>query len=153
MNTILIDELLTCRDNVASADHWITPFAGALQGLRAADAAWKPSPDERSIWEIVHHVAAWLDWAVRWLGGTDTDVVDWPPVTDTGDDAWRDATARCEALLNALSEKIRVIESDALFEAPTPDVTPTTRLRGIMSMIVHLAYHAGQITKIRERLQ
>jgi hypothetical protein len=38
---------------------WQPPLDGALRGLTAAAAAWKPAPARHSIWQIVRHLILW----------------------------------------------------------------------------------------------
>ena len=151
MNEQAIEGLLTVSDRVSTAGDWVTPLLDALDGVDAAEAAWKPAPEERSIWEIVHHVIAWADWATNFLRGKDTDVTDWPPVMDAGADAWQATRERLNTRLAAFREQIAAIDPNDLFGAPAPEVTPTNRFIAINSILVHNAYHAGQITKLRER--
>ena len=141
--------LVDVFDHVHALERWITPLAVELDGMDAAEAAWKPAPGERSVWEIVRHVTAWTEWVVGFLDGRDTDVTDWPPVERIDADAWREDRARLDAALAAFRERLAAQTPEALSEAPTPAVTPTTRLTGAMSILVHTAYHAGQVTKLR----
>jgi len=39
-------------------------FLGALRGVKADQAAWTPTPDRKSIWELALHIAYW-NYAVR----------------------------------------------------------------------------------------
>ena len=142
----LLATLTTMHRNIVDQESWITPLREILTGLDAEEAAWKPGPDERSAWEIVLHIIAWTDWVVYFLQGEDTDVTDWPLV---GTESWEETRKRLEASLTALSSGIAALTLEALFASPTPSVTPTTRLLGITSILVHNAYHAGQLTKLR----
>lgn len=146
-----VDDLLTVHDHISTAGHWITPLREALDGVTAAEAAWKPAADERSIWEITLHVTGWTEWAAGFLRGQDTEVTDWPPVATGEAAAWEAARARLDAALEAFRAGIAARTPDDLFVAPTPAVTATSRFVGIQSILVHNAYHAGQITKLRER--
>jgi hypothetical protein len=140
--------LATVNENIVSQDVWMTPLREILQGVDADEAAWQPAPGERSIWEIVLHVGAWTDWAVHFLQGTDTNVTDWPPI---GTESWEATQQRLESALTAFGDGIAALSAESLFISPTPQVTPTSRLLGIASILVHNAYHAGQLSKLRER--
>ena len=141
--------LVEVFDHVHVVERWITPLAESLVGADAAEAAWKPGPDERSLWDIVLHVAAWTEWVVAFLDGRDTEVTDWPPLGRTDPAAWEADRQRLDAALAAFRERLAALTPEALAEPPTPAVTPTTRLMGAMSILVHNAYHAGQVTKLR----
>ena len=142
----LLAALTTMNRNIVDQEAWITPLREILLGLDAEEAAWKPSPDERSAWEIVLHILAWTDWVVHFLQGEDTEVTDWPLV---GTESWEETRQRLEASLTAFGTVITSLTPEALFESPTPQVTQTSRLLGITSILVHNAYHAGQLTKLR----
>lgn len=146
--TKLLAALATMNQNIVSQDVWITPLREILASLDAEEAAWQPAPDERSIGEIVLHLGAWTDWAVHFLQGEDTEVTDWPPV---GAQSWLATRDQVEVSLTAFADGIAALTPESLFESPTPSVTQTTRLMGITSILVHNAYHAGQLTKLRER--
>jgi hypothetical protein len=46
-------------------DDWVTPLAEALESITAAQAAARPDPESRSIWEIVLHLAVWNENVVQ----------------------------------------------------------------------------------------
>ncbi|WP_394793573.1 DinB family protein [Armatimonas sp.] len=144
----LLATLTTMHRNIVDTESWITPLRETLNDIEAEEAAWQSAPDERSIWEIVLHVGAWTDWAVHFLQGEDTDVTNWPPV---GTESWTETRQRVETSLTAFGDGIAALSAESLFESPTPSVTPTSRLLGIASILAHNAYHAGQLTKLRER--
>ncbi|WP_395143888.1 DinB family protein [Armatimonas sp.] len=144
----LLATLTTMQRNTVDTEGWITPLRKTLNDIEAEEATWQPAPDERSIWEIVLHVEAWTDWAVHFLRGEDTDVTDWPPV---GTESWAATQQRVASSLAAFEDGIAAVSAASLFASPTPSVTPTSRLLGIASILVHNAYHAGQLTKLRER--
>lgn len=141
--------LVTMADKIATEEAWITPLRAALEEMDAAEAAWKPAPEEASIWEIVRHITAWTDWAARFLQGQDSDVTDWPPVAVMDKTAWEAARQKLWGTLEALRAQIAAADPEILFRPPTPEVTQTTGLVGVASILIHNAYHAGQITKLR----
>src|SRR5579871_7032841 len=50
---------------------WQPPLSGALRGLTAAEAAWKPAPPRHSIWQIVRHLILWKRGVLQeWDGDT-----------------------------------------------------------------------------------
>ena len=51
------------------------PLLVSLQGLTAAQAAWKPSPDRNSVWEIINHIALWKEYFASRLAG---ELLRWP---------------------------------------------------------------------------
>jgi hypothetical protein len=149
----LIADLVRASDNISISDSWITPLGQALDGLDAAGAAWKPSSDERSIWEIVQHLTSWTDWVVSWLSGIDSEVIDWPPVAATDEASWEAACERLDASLTAFRDRINLLNPDSLLVLPTPEITETNSHLGILSILIHNAHHAGQVVKLRAELE
>jgi hypothetical protein len=147
----LIQALLTSCDNVSSQGQWITSVCATVNAVDVAEAAWKPADEEPSIAEIVGHILAWTEWAVRFLGGQDTEVIDWPPVTTVDPADWEDLRRRLTETLDAFRREIATLSSNALFDVPVPAVTQTNRMLGIQSILVHNAFHAGQITQLHRR--
>src|SRR5215471_18534104 len=55
-----ISILLTIIDQAYDHKSWHgTNLRGSIRGLKAADAALRPSPNRHNIWEIVVHAAYW----------------------------------------------------------------------------------------------
>lgn len=131
---------------------WIHPLGQAVGGLTAAQAAWKPSPQRHSIWQIVRHVIHWKQPMVdRWdgkpvLGGDDLNASDWQQVS--GDEA--DWQADVRRLLDLHQEVRRRVEAadDATLMSPFPGAKQPRALT-IGDMTVHDGYHAGQIRYVR----
>jgi hypothetical protein len=151
VNGELARALLDVSEQVGTAGNWVTPVAEAFEGVSAVEAAWKPTPDERSIWEIANHMIVWTDWAVGFVQGRDTAPVEWPPVGGGDEADWLDTHRRLTDANAALHEQVGRLNDADLFEKPTPEVTETNRFLGIASILVHNAYHSGQVTKLREQ--
>jgi hypothetical protein len=71
---------------------WQPPLSGALAGLTAAQAAWKPAPARHSIWRIVRHLIRWKRGVLQaWDGsppeGAPLAAGDWQEVAG-GDADW-----------------------------------------------------------------
>ena len=55
-----IDHLLGLLDEAYKRAAWHGPnLRGSIRGLTAREAAWRPSAERNSIWEIVVHAAYW----------------------------------------------------------------------------------------------
>ncbi len=149
----LITALLKANDHVSVQGNWIASVHESLKGISAEEAAWKPGPEERSIFEIVLHITVWTDWAANFLRGRDTETTEWPPVTNTDTAAWENARIELDRALSNFRARIAALTAPDLTQIPIPDVTQTNNLTGLLSIIIHNAYHAGQITKLHERWQ
>lgn len=143
--------LVDASDRIALVGNWITSVQDALHSTAVEEAIWKPAHAERSIFEIVLHMTVWTDWAANFLRGHDTETVDWPLVTREDEDAWQDALNDLNRALLAFRTSIGALSPPDLLYAPVPEVTKTTNLAALLSILVHNAYHVGQITKLRER--
>jgi uncharacterized damage-inducible protein DinB len=123
----------------------------ALDGVTAARAAAKPIPAAHSIWEIVHHVAAWEDAVRRRVMGEPvelSDEEDWPPVRETDDAAWTAALERLRAGHQALRRTVSKLSDVRLKEEVAGmDYTHYHLVHGV---IQHDLYHAGQISLLKK---
>ena len=117
-----------------------------LDGVDARRAAARPLKNAHSIWEITLHIAAWKDAVRRRIEGEAVELsgdTDWPPMTDTSEDAWRAANAALERAHRALAETARRLDDRRLLgPVPGRDYDAYFLLHGV---IQHDLYHAGQI--------
>jgi uncharacterized damage-inducible protein DinB len=123
-----------------------------LAGVTAAQAAGRPLPNAHSIWEIALHMATWERVVHRRLQReTVADLPteqDWPPVRDTGEDAWRQAVRDLERANHNLRAAIARSDEARLADmAPGKDHSVYVMLHGI---IQHDLYHAGQIAVLKK---
>jgi len=143
----LIQELLTTYESVHTTEDWIFPLLECVAGLSAEEASWKPAPQERSILEIVLHVISWMDYTVLRLKGQEGVAEDWPSAADTSQSGWEETVAHLKRSCEAFHEQIRSAKMETLLEPqPGMDVSPFWRISAIL---IHNAYHAGQIVKLR----
>src|SRR5512143_487549 len=62
--------LLGLLDEAFEKKAWHGPnLRGALRGVSAAKAAWRPAPDRHSIWDVAVHAAYWKHAVRRTLTG------------------------------------------------------------------------------------
>jgi uncharacterized damage-inducible protein DinB len=123
-----------------------------LADVPAARAASRPLAGAHSIWEIALHVAAWQGFAARAVEGAamPTDLAaaeDWPPVSDTSEDAWRAAVAGLREAGRRLRDALRGLsEEDLERVVPGREYTFYFLLHGVVQ---HGLYHAGQIALLK----
>ncbi len=133
----------------------------ALQDVGAREAAARPLPGAHSIYELTHHVAAWIDEVrSRLLGSPPGQPAfgDWPPASLRVDDAaWRAVHDRLDAVHAALMETLTTFE-DVRLQQTYPSVDSTAP--GVVTFYVllhglvqHNAYHAGQMVLLRNALR
>ena len=124
---------------------------GALAGVDAATAARRPASGAHSIWEIVSHLTAELDYALSVVGGSPeawtAGETTWPAVTDTAATAWGTALAELRRASRALARRIEGLDDDILERQPPVVSGPFyVTLHGT---IQHGVYHAGQIALLK----
>src|SRR5688572_19014881 len=91
-------DLLVAWEYTYLHDSWVNPLEEALAGVTPAEALWPPSPEGKSIWEIVLHTAVWNENIVERIEtGKEAHPKEgaWPPLPETTDDtAWETAKKR-----------------------------------------------------------
>ena len=140
-------EVLVAFEYSYQHDDWVNPLADALAGVTAAEAAWRPGPDGRGIWDIVLHMTVWTKNIVeRMRSGQPARPAEgaWPPPDTVMDEAaWEQAQQRLWDALAALQAYMETNSLDALAGSPYG-------LGDLFCRFIHNAYHIGQITKMRE---
>jgi len=123
-----------------------------LEGVTAELAAAKPIPGAHSVWELVHHIEAWERMALTTLQGKTfesmTGDADWPPVHETGADAWQAALERLQATTSKLVGAVRQMDEAKLDEIVAgKEFSYYFLLHGVVQ---HNLYHAGQIALLKK---
>lgn len=124
-------------------EDWVEPLQSALAELDAERAARRFGPEDRSVGDIVLHLALWNENIVARIqrGDRSHPEESWPAPAE-GEVAWEAAQERLRASYAAV---IATIEA-----------TPLDRLAGgygladLLCRLVHCGYHLGQIVKMRE---
>ena len=139
-----------------SGPMWHGPSLADLLGdVPAGEAAAHPVAGAHSIWELVHHMAAWTEIVRQRLSPTapaePTPEQDWPPVHDRSPEAWRAAVERLKTAHRELAEDVAALD-DATMVARLAgrDHTMVAMLHGIVE---HDAYHGGQIAVLTRALE
>ncbi|HKX16810.1 MAG TPA: DinB family protein [bacterium] len=153
LNEVVVNHIHTTLED--EEWQWQPPLRGALRGLTAAEAAWKPAPPRHSIWQIVRHLTLWkrgvLDaWDGNPPDGAQLEAVDWLEVND-GDTEWdrdrRDLLRLSEEFLtraHALDD--RALSKQVTWYRGGPAQPLAMRL---VRATTHDTYHAGQIMYLR----
>jgi hypothetical protein len=121
---------------------------GALENVTANAAARKPRWSAHSIWDLVAHLTAELDYACAVIEGTAGPWVEgettWPAITETSDAAWQKAIHDLKKANRALVRAVKHLDDAILDKKPI-------RVRGPFYLMLHGTmqhniYHAGQIS-------
>lgn len=121
----------------------------ALEGVDAGVAAARPLPGAHTIWELVLHLAAWVEVVRDRLGGTRArvpDEEDWPAVGETDAAAWERARTRLAGAYETLLQATADLDPARLDEALPGGQSACVTLHGVAQ---HAAYHGGQIILLK----
>ena len=126
-----------------------------LEGITAAQAGQHPIAGAHSIWEIVNHISAWEHKIARVLAGeefvTMTGDDDWPPVTDSSEQAWQATLASVDAGRKALAAAMKAFPEENLEKiVPGRDFAWYVVLDG---MTHHSVYHSAQIAMLKKAVK
>lgn len=150
----LLSFLLGVIDRGYSGRAWHGPnLRGAIRGLSAEQASWRPATGRRSIAELVLHVAYWKYAVRRRLRGGPrgkfaTSGSNWFAVPDNlSENGWRQ-------ILRILSEEHRSLRDATEQYPPERLLQPVgdsgfTAAELIHEVSAHDVYHAGQIQLIK----
>lgn len=122
---------------------WSASWSKSLEGLSAKDAAWKPDPQRKSIWQIVHHMLFWREDALRRLkdssAPSESDVArfNFLEPADVSDASWR---ATVERFYKTQRDIAAALADDG------------TKLDRLPYLLPHDMYHMGQIMYLRAML-
>jgi hypothetical protein len=135
--------LLDALDEAFDTQSWHGPnLRGALRGVNAEEAAWRPQPQRHSIWELTLHAAYWKYVVRRRISGGKRGSFqlkgsNFFPVPDPpSPTAWRQAVA-------ILDEEHRSLR------AVVAGLRTPAHVKMIRGAAAHDLYHAGQIQLIK----
>lgn len=147
-----LERLVERMESVFGGKAWHGPSVlGALRGVDAVEASWRPGPGRHDIWELVLHIAFWKHEVRKRLGD---DAGRFPRVGRNfpraperrTEAAWREDLALLRAEHAALVAWARGLGPATLGEP----AGRTTRGEILFGLATHDAYHAGQIRLIRK---
>ena len=133
-----------------TGDAWHGPSVfEAVAWFDAGRAARRVASGSHSAWEIVLHIAVWLEVVRERLAGKSvepTSEQDWPPVPRQTAAAWNAARLRLTNAYQALQDALDATSDDALEQIATG--TTYTNYFMLHGVVQHSIYHAGQLTLI-----
>jgi len=147
-----LTEVLHLLDPAAGAKLWYggATAAGSLRGVGHDQAAWKPTQDRHSIWELALHIAYWkyavrrrLDESVP-RGSFPRSPANWPRIPrEPNERAWKEDRALLRREHEDLVAVARTLEPDHLDRRDAKgDYRALDLLFGV---VTHDIYHTGQI--------
>lgn len=127
---------------------------GALRGVSASVAAWKPYPDRHSIWGLALHVAYWNYAVERRLtdaphGGFPREPANFPrPSEGDPESAWAEDRALVRSTHDSLVKVLQAFDSSRL-DARAGAESQTRYADLVTGILLHDTYHAGQIQMLK----
>ena len=123
---------------------------GALRGVSAEVAAWKPFPDRHSVWQLALHAAYWNYAVERRITGAPQGSFplqpsNWPRPTGAGDSvAWSADRKLVKQFHDSLVSVLSSFDATRLDDIAGGKGS-TTFADLITGVVLHDTYHAGQI--------
>jgi hypothetical protein len=139
--------VLTLLDEAFDKRSWHGPnLRGAIRGVSAEEAAWRPRPGAHNIWELTLHAAYWKYVVRRGLTGekrgsfvlSGSDFFARP--VEMSESAWKND-------VGILAGEHRQLRAAV---AKMPAIVPQKMLHMIRGAASHDVYHAGQIRLLRK---
>src|SRR5215469_8018118 len=126
-----------------------------LNGVTAKQAEARPIANAHSIWELIVHLEAWVKFNLGAIQGTPIPPwpampkeLDWPPVTQTGEAAWKQAVESFFANHLMLIEAIKGFGDDRLkSNVPGRSYDFYHLFQGTTQ---HAVYHSAQIALLKK---
>jgi hypothetical protein len=149
----IADQLRQTFEGDSTGAAWFGPaLRPLLRGVSAAEAAHRPLPARHTIWELVLHLAANIDFVLARLDGHELELspaADWPAVSETVDPtaAWTEALAALDSRYDMLTRKVRTLDDARLGEQVVG--RPYDVYVMLHGIIDHNVYHAGQVALLR----
>ena len=159
----MIDPLLEDLRRMYEGNAWHGPAVlDAIRDVTSAQAASRPIPGVHSIYDLTHHIGAWIGETSSRLQGNAPGMPadgDFPDRATTVDDAaWTDVCARLERRQAELLEAVAAFDAERLDEPVDPKIKkiddgPVSYRALLTGIAQHTAYHAGQIVLLRKALR
>jgi hypothetical protein len=145
----LVQALIAHFDSVFEGPNGDYPAVlEAITSVSVAQALWKPTPTQNSIWQIVEHLIASKEWQIEILEHGQATSPVW--VDPSGDKvAWQASLARLNDAHHRLKLALEQIVEADLLKAPMPDAGPTLLELLLSSGPAHEAHHSGQIDYLK----
>lgn len=146
--------LLRLLDQAYDRKAWHGPtLRGALRGVSAEEAAWRPAPGRHNVWELAVHCAYWKYSVLRRLVGGGRGSFPLPGSNwferplDRSEAAWKEDLRLLAAMHRELRAAVATLADGALDEIPAGSKTTLEEL--VSGIAAHDLYHAGQVQLLK----
>ncbi|WHY73824.1 DinB family protein [Fictibacillus enclensis] len=144
-----MDLLLNVLDTTYDKESWYAPFKDAINGITAEQARWRPPGEAtKSIWENVNHLIYYKERTAakmegrEWKNSLDGDETFLLTEPSNDDQQWKNVVERAERAQQGLRR--------VLSETPVEDLDQDSLEAKLLDIMLHDAYHTGQILLIRK---
>ena len=144
--------LLALLDEAFDRKAWHGPtLTGALRGVTAAEAAWRPAAGRHTVWELAVHCAYWKYAVRRRITGERRGSFphagsNWfPRPKNLGEAAWRADLELLSEQHRLLRQTVSALPASALGAGPAGE----RRAHMIRGIAAHDLYHAGQVSLLK----
>lgn len=152
-----VDRLIETLDQFFAKGEWglIPTLLSTVKDLTPAQAAWKPVPQRKSIWQNVNHIAFWLEYMTSRMAGEPPRPpgwhvdLDWREIVEVNEEAWRAAIQRLIDAHTAVKAQLVTITDEQLDRPVVGRRRPVSLYGWIQRIIAHNTYHCGQIRYLR----
>ncbi len=146
--------LLALIDEAYEKKAWHGPnLRGALKGVTAAEASWRPAKGRHNIWELTIHAAYWKYAVRRRLlgarrGSFPRKGSNWiSPTPSRKDSEWKKDLRLLGEVHEEMRRTIEGLHREDLDKRPRG--SKVTNVRMIYGIAAHDLYHAGQIQLLK----
>ncbi len=146
--------LLSLIDEAYEKKAWHGPnLRGALKGVTAEEASWRPAKGRHNIWELAIHAAYWKYAVRRRLlneprGSFPREGSNWISPSSSGKDSeWKKDLKLLGEVHKEMRKAIEGLRREELDKRPRG--SKVTNLRMIYGIAAHDLYHAGQIQLLK----
>jgi hypothetical protein len=120
----------------------------AVDGLSVAQALWKPTPTQNSIWQIVEHLIASKEWQIEMLKHGHATSPVW--VEPSGNEAiWQASLDRLKDAHSRLKLALEQVADADLLKTPAYEEKCTLLELILSAGPAHEAHHSGQIDYLK----
>jgi uncharacterized damage-inducible protein DinB len=148
--------LICAIDQAFDRRSWHGPnLLGALRGVEAREASWRPGAGRHDIWEIVIHAAYWKYVVRRRLlgekrGSFPREGSNWITPKDRSEAAWQRDLSLLVEVHGSMKAAIKALQPGDLRRRCGRGTTTVLDL--VTGIAAHDLYHAGQI-QLLKRMQ
>jgi len=151
--TSATEVLLHALDEAYDRSAWHgTTLKGALRGVNARQASWRPAPGRHNVRELVVHAAYWKHLARNRLTGEADSFPhagsNWFERGSGSEKSWKEERALLDKEHRALRRVVASLPSAGLTRR-LPGTRHRTALREVAGIALHDVYHTGQIQLLK----